>query len=82
MKTLEKTRPLNEKLLTNIYEGYSRGIINDTDLVQIITLGFDLLNLTSISNYAKEHGKTYRGVPEYCKDVVNINDFKFVINNK
>ncbi len=81
METPTKQRTLAEKIEINIYKGYNEGIINDTEMVQIIILLFDLLGLTSISDYAKRVGKTYRGVAKYCKKIVHINNFKYVIDN-
>jgi hypothetical protein len=54
------------------------------DLVEIIILLFTLLNFKTISEYAKQVGKTYSGVERYCKDIKHVNQFKFVriTNNK
>ena len=82
METPVKQRTLAEKIEINIYKGYNEGIINDTEMVQIIILMFDLLGLTSIADYARRVGKTYRGVSKYCKKIVNINNFKYVIDNE
>lgn len=82
METQRKQRTLSEKIQVNIYEGYSQGIINNTEMVQIIILMFDLLGLTTISDYAKRVGKTYSGIKRHCKKIVNINNFKFVIDNE
>lgn len=82
MKKLKKQRGLAEKIKINIYEGYNGGIINNTEMVSIIILIFDLLELVTISKYAKRVGKTYRGVANYSKKIVNINSHKFVIDNE
>ena len=82
MKTPIKQMTLAEKIEINIYKGYSEGIINDNEMVQIIILMFDILGLTSISEYAKRVGKTYRGVSKFSKKIVNINQFKYVIDNE
>jgi hypothetical protein len=82
MGTPVKTKTLAEKIELNIYEGYNKGMINDTEMVQIIILLFDLLGLCTISEYAKRVGKTYRGVSKYCKKIININNNKFVIDNE
>jgi hypothetical protein len=65
-----------------IQEKYENNQLNDNDLVQIIILGFDLLNLKTIQKYAKDNGKTYRGVSKFNKKIVNINNNKFVIDNE
>jgi hypothetical protein len=70
-----------EKICKFIQEKYELNDINENDLVQIIVLGFDLLNLKTIQQYAKDNGKTYRGVSKFNKNIVSINGNKFVIDN-
>jgi hypothetical protein len=70
------------KICNFIQEKYENNQLNDNDLVQIIILGFDLLNLKTIQKYAKDNGKTYRGVSKFNKKIVNINNNKFVIDNE
>ena len=71
-----------QKICNFIQEKYENNQLNDNDLVQIIILGFDLLNLKTIQKYAKDNGKTYRGVSKFNKKIVNINNNKFVIDNE
>jgi hypothetical protein len=42
---------------------------------------FTLLNFKTISEYAKQVGKTYSGV-ESVKDIKHVNQFKFVKDNE
>jgi hypothetical protein len=51
------------------------------DLVEIIILLFTL-HFKTISEYAKQVGKTYSGVERYCKDIKHVNQFKFVKDNE
>jgi hypothetical protein len=71
-----------QKICNFIQEKYENNQLNDNDLVQIIILGFDLLNLKTIQKYAKDNEKTYRGVSKFNKKIVNINNNKFVIDNE
>lgn len=71
-----------EKLLYFIQEKYESNDLTNEDVVLIIVLGFDLLNLKTISKYADDNGKTYRGVEKFNKNIVNINGNKFVIDNE
>ncbi len=71
-----------EKLLYFIQEKYESNNLTNEDVVSIIVLGFDLLGLKTISDFAKDNGKTYRGVEKFNKNIVNINGNKFVIDNE
>jgi hypothetical protein len=71
-----------EKICNFIQEKYECNSINENDLVQIIIHGFDLLNLKTIAEFAKDNGKTYRGVSKFNKNIVSINGNKFVIDNE
>ena len=81
MQNTSKNNTLAEKLERNIYIGYLEDHLTKSDLVQILILIFDLLNLMTISNYAKKVGKTYRGVKNFSKDLVQINGFTFLSDN-
>jgi hypothetical protein len=70
-----------EKIYNFIYDKFTSNDISENDLVQIIILGFDLLQLKSIQEYAKEHKKTYSGVSRHSKNIIKINQFKFVKDN-
>lgn len=70
-----------EKLIYFVQEKYELNELSDNDLVQLIILCFDLLGLKTISKFAKSVGKTYRGVKNHNKKVVDVNGNKFVIDN-
>lgn len=70
-----------EKLLSFVYEKFNENALTNEDLVQLIILGFDLLNLKTISQFAKENSKTYRGVEKFNKNIIDVNGNKFVIDN-
>lgn len=70
-----------EKIYNFIYDKFTENDISENDLVQIIILSFDLLNLKTIQQFAKDNNKTYRGVKEFSKRIVEINGNKFVIDN-
>jgi hypothetical protein len=69
------------KLNEFVFKNFNEQKLNEDDLVQNIILCFDLLNLKTISQYAKENGKTYRGVSKFNKNIVSINNNKFIIDN-
>lgn len=75
-KTIENTN----KLLKFISDKHQSQEINDDSLVSICVLCFDYLNLKTISQYAKENKKTYRGVKEFNKNIISINKNKFVMD--
>lgn len=64
-----------------LYEKYESNELSSDDLIEIIILLFDLLNFKSISEYAKQHKKTYSGVERYSKNIKQVNQFKFVKDN-
>jgi hypothetical protein len=70
-----------EKIYNFIYDKFTENDISENDLVQIIILGFDLLQLKSISEYKEAHNKTYSGVARHSKNIIQINQFKFVKDN-
>jgi hypothetical protein len=72
----------SEKLNVFVYEKYNNSELTDNDLVQLIILCFDLLGLKTINTFAKLYNKTYRGVSEFSKKVIDINGNKFVIDNE
>ena len=72
----------SEKLNLFVYEKYNNNELSDNDIVQLIILCFDLLGLKTINKFAKMYKKTYRGVSEFSKKIVNINGNKFVIDNE
>lgn len=81
METLIK-RTLSEKIQNHIYKGYLENKINDTEMVQITELMFDLLGLQTYSDAAKELDLSYNGIKKTNKiKRIKINNFKLVINN-
>jgi hypothetical protein len=81
METPTNTNNCN-KLLYFVQEKYESDDLKDLDLVQLIILCFDLLGLKTINKFAKMYGKTYKGVKNFNKNIVNINGNKFVIDNE
>lgn len=77
-----KTTDNGDKLRKFIYEKHVNNQISNADLVQIIILCFEMLNLLTIQQYCKTYKKTYRGVAEYNKNIVEINSKKYVIDNE
>ena len=55
--------------------------IDNNGLVQICELCGSMLNLKTISKYAKDNGKSYNGVKKF-RQVVKIFDVKFVVDNE
>lgn len=76
-----ETTDNGDKLRKFIYDKYCDEKISNGDLVQILVLIFDLLNLKTINQFAKEYKKTYRGVLMYSKKLIRINKHKFIIDN-
>lgn len=77
---MTKTSPNGDKLQKFVFENYRDEKITISDLVQLIILCFELLNLKTIAKFAKDNNKTYRGVLKYNKNIVEINQQKFVID--
>ena len=72
---------LTDKILKNIYLGVESNLLSNDDLVQIIELTGALLNLQTISDYAKENKMSYNGAKKFRK-TVKIFNTKFVIDNE
>lgn len=71
-----------KKLNEFVYNKYLENSLTDTDLVQLLVLLFDLLGLKSIAKFCKLYGKNYKGVQKFSKNVIDINTYKFVIDNE
>lgn len=69
------------KLLSLISEKYLSNEINDECLVSISILCFDYLQLKTISQFATDNKKTYRGVKNHNKNIIAINQHLFVKDN-
>jgi TRAP-type mannitol/chloroaromatic compound transport system permease small subunit len=65
-----------------MFKKYQSKDLSDEDIVSILILGFDLLSLQSISENAKSLGKTTKGIRDFSKNKVEINQFTFVKNNE
>jgi hypothetical protein len=78
-------KPVNislcERFKKGMYEKYQSKELSDDDIVSILILGFDLLGLQSVSENAKFLGKTPKGVRDFSKNKININQFTFIKNN-
>jgi hypothetical protein len=70
-----------EKLNEFIYTKFQYGDLTNSDLVSFIILCFDLLQLRTVAQFAKFYGKTYRGVKNYSKNMIDINGNKYIIDN-
>ena len=77
---MSKTSENTDKLCKFISEKFTSGELENDSLVQIIELCGAYLNLQSISDYAKKHGKSYNGVKKFRR-VEKILGQKFVIEN-
>jgi len=75
-----KTTKNTDKLCELIYNEMQKGYLNNASLVQIIELCSSLLNLQTISQYAKTNNLSYNGVKNN-REVKKINGVPFVIDN-
>jgi len=76
---------MNKEQLTNviceqIQQQFESGNINNDNLVQIIAHIGGLLNLQTISAYAKENNLSYNGAKNF-RNVVELFGGKFVVDN-
>lgn len=74
----------NEQLISVICEHieaqFRDGKVDNAGLVQIIEHIGGLLNLRTISNYAKENNLSYNGVKNF-RNVIELFGGKFVVDN-
>jgi hypothetical protein len=71
-----------EQIVLNKFEKYVYENVPSNDfLVQICELSGKYLNLQTISNYAKNNGKSYNGVKKF-RQKINLFGVKFIIDNK
>jgi hypothetical protein len=77
MGSIENTNKIKEF----IYNKFVNDELNNDSLVQIIELSGMLLNLKSISNYAKDNNLSYNGVKNH-RNIVELFGNKFVLDNK
>ena len=69
------------KILNEIGTLKMEGKLDNSELVQIIELCGSFLNLQTISQYAKDHGKSYNGVKKH-RNVIELFGCKLVIDNR
>lgn len=69
------------KLKDVIGESVHNNELDNSEVVQIIELLGGYLNLKTISDYAKTNNLSYNGVKK-CRNVVEIFNVKFVIDNE
>ena len=71
---------LTSTICEHIQQQFESGKLNNDNLVQIIEHIGGLLNLQTISDYAKENSMSYNGVKKF-RNVINLFGVKFVIDN-
>jgi len=74
MKTPVTSEQITDRLFRLIHEGR----LEKNDLVQIFEHTAAILNAKTLSNYAKDHGKSYNGA-KLQKEKAEINGVKFII---
>ena len=77
MKHIENTNKTKEF----IYNKFSNNELDNNSLVQIIELCGMLLNLKSISEYAKENNMSYNGVKNN-RNIISLFNNKLVLDNQ
>ena len=75
--TVENT----EKLGKFIFDKFNKNELDNDSLVQIIEVCGNLLNLETISDYAKNNNLSYNGVKHH-REIVELFRTKFVIDNE
>jgi hypothetical protein len=78
---MTKTAENTKKLLSFVEKKFINDELDNDSLVQLIELCGRYLNLQTIPDYAKEHNMSYNGVKK-CRQIINIFNTKFVIDNK
>ncbi len=71
---------LTSTICEHIQQQFESGNINNDNLVQIIEHIGGLLNLQTISDYAKENNLSYNGAKNF-RNVVELFGGKFVVDN-
>ena len=69
-----------EKLEKFIYEKFEKNELSNEDLVQVIELCGMLLNLQSITDFAKSNAMSYNGAKKQ-KNKVELFNQKYIIDN-
>jgi hypothetical protein len=78
---MKKPNKHKEKLLDYITKVVYREELENDALVQIIELCGGFLNLKSIPQYAKDNNISYNGAKK-CRDVIELFNSKFIIDNE
>jgi hypothetical protein len=67
-------------ICTHLSQRIEAGELTNEDMVQLIELVGSYLNLTTISDYAKQNNISYNGAKKF-RNVAKIFNVKFVIDN-
>ena len=77
---MNKANKHTGKVKEYIYKTACQGELNNDGLVQIIELCSGLLNLKSITQYAKDNNISYNGAKK-CRSVIELHGNKFIVDN-
>jgi hypothetical protein len=73
---MERSEIIRDRLIECIHNGE----LNNDDLVQIIEHGFKILNLQTLSDYARNNNKSYNGA-KLQKNQITLGNIKYIIDN-
>jgi len=71
---------LKDKILLNIHKGMENNMLSNNDLVKIIEHTGKLLNLQTVSDYAKSNRISYNGAKNF-RTKVSLFNTNFIIDN-
>ena len=71
---------LSLRIEKNIHVGLQKGVLSNDNLVQIIERCGSMLNLQTISSYAKSNSLSYNEVKNN-REVINLFGVKLVVDN-
>jgi hypothetical protein len=77
MATITRSELIRERLFECIHNSE----IENDDLIKILEHLGKILNVKTLSQYARDNGLTYNGAKKRCKYVVMINNLDFYIDN-
>ena len=78
---MSKTNKHTDKVKEYIYKTALKGELDNDGLVQIIELCGELLNLKTITQYAKDNSISYNGAKK-CRNVIDLFNNKYIIDNE
>jgi len=78
---MSKTNKHTGKVKEYIYKTALKGELDNDGLVQIIELCGELLNLKTITQYAKDNNISYNGAKK-CRNVIDLFNNKYIIDNE